>query len=409
MLSQLRALAEKTITDCTHCKAVDFATAPTPLLLPSGDEKYVAFWVRDAAMMAESGLIPSADLRRYVALTATYGQNRAQTRHLAHGLEVPPFAVADHINYNGKPVFFPGTYADGEDQGDGIYGSYPPLDDNYYFIAMAGQYIRQSGDTAILEECFAGLPLAECLRRAFEGYLVRPDTGLCHCAYHRFAADWGFTDSVAMHGDLLFASLLRYRAARVMQTLFPAQSYDAVAETLAMHIIQSFYDAQTGWFWSSTGADRQHDVWGTAYAVYLRIAGEADDHIHRQAAQALAQAYRDGTSGVHGYIRHILTTEDARPGESAWARCSAPVDTYQNGTYWATPLGWYAVAVHLIDPSLSRTMLEEFLAHTQTYAATGAPFEWISRETDRFSGCLYGTSGVLPYVGALRILQESEK
>lgn len=406
MLNELEALARKTIADCTHVKQVAYADQPIRLLLPSGDEKYVAFWVRDAAMMAESGLVPDGDLRRYIEIIASCGQNGPDTLRLAHGLEVPPFAVADHVNYNGKPVFFPGTYADGEDQGDGLYGSYPPFCDNYYFISMVDQYVAQTGDRDILTRSFGGMTLANRLARAFEGYNLNPDTGLCVSEYRRFTVDWGFTDSVAMQGALLFASLLRYMAATAMGRLFPGSGYtdgDApVTASLARAIRACFRDSESGWLWSSDGPDRQHDVWGTAYAVYLGVldAPEADS-----AAQALASAYRAGTSGVNGYIRHILTTEDAVPGVTAWARCSVPVDVYQNGTYWATPLGWYAVAVDRVDHALALSMLGDFLAHTAANKDRGAPFEWISRDTERFSGCLYGTSGVLPYAGALRILK----
>ena len=81
--------------------------------MPSGDEKYLSFWVRDAAMMAESGLLSDDALLRYIGIIACHGQNGEEPRHLANGLTVPPYAVADHINYDGKAVFFPGTYRSG--------------------------------------------------------------------------------------------------------------------------------------------------------------------------------------------------------------------------------------------------------------------------------------------------------
>ena len=408
LYESLRALAVKTLDDCTHIKVLDFEPVPTRVLLPSGDEKYYAFWVRDTAMMAESHLIPNDDLRRYVVMTARYGQNGDKTRQLRNGLEVPPYAVTDHINYNGKPVFFPGMYRDGEDQGDGLYGSFPPFCDNYYFITMVGDYVAQSGDRAILDEVFSGMTLRDRLRRAMDGYNIDPGTGLCRSEHDRFTVNWGFVDSTAQSGQLLFASLLRMNAARHINVLCPGEGYGALAERLRAAILAVFYDEATGWFRSSDDTDRQHDVWGTAYAVYLDVFDAVTDAERAQkTARTLADAYTSGKTGVDGYIRHIPIGEDWQPGVTAWARCSVPINWYQNGTFWATPTGWYAYAVSRYDRTLGLSILSEFAAHTERYADKGTPFEWMQAGSEVYSGCLYGTSGVLPYVGLCRILGKS--
>ena len=108
---------------------------------------------------------------------------------------------------------------------------------------------------------------------------------------------------------------------------------------------------------------------------------------------------------MHGYIRHIPVGEDAIPGESAWARCSVPVNVYQNGAFWPTPLGWYAATVAHADADFAAEMLADFLQHTRENAQKGTPFEWMNDTGEEFSGLRYGTSGVLPYVGALQFLQ----
>lgn len=60
IIEYLKQLAIKTINGCTKTKETSFSgkSETVPLLLPSGDEKYYSFWIRDCAMMAESGLIP---------------------------------------------------------------------------------------------------------------------------------------------------------------------------------------------------------------------------------------------------------------------------------------------------------------------------------------------------------------
>jgi len=393
----LREIAEKTVCDCTFLKETCYFGKPAEgnVLLPSGDEKYISFWVRDAAMMAESGLVPNEDLKRYIEIIATCGQNGEQSLHLANGLIVPPFAVADHINYDGKPVFFPGTYRSGEDQGDGSYGFYPPFCDNYYFVIMAGQYLHQSGDWAILNRTYGGMPLTDRLEKAFAGYQIDPETELCVSNPDRYTVDWGFVDGVKKTGKLMMASCLRYHAAQILQQIFPDSAYYAgIIKTLQESILQTFYDENTGWFWSATDLCRQHDVWATAYAVFLGITREP------KTLSALAEGYRNQTAVVHGYVRHLLTCED-HSDDTAWESTIAEYGTYQNGGYWATPTGWYGYALFLHDGSIN--IFEDFLQHTQTYRHMGAPFEWIDADTANFSGLRYGTSGVLPYIGAKEI------
>lgn len=77
-------------------------------------------------MMAESGLIPAEEIKDWLILVAIKGQNSEQTLELENGLIVPPWAVAEHINFDGGAVFYPGTYSSGKNQGNGKYGTYPP-------------------------------------------------------------------------------------------------------------------------------------------------------------------------------------------------------------------------------------------------------------------------------------------
>lgn len=398
----LKNLAEKTIADCTFIKNTAYGdfSQETKLLLPSGDEKYMSFWVRDCAMMAESGLIPNEDLKRYVDIIAACGQNGAAPLRLENGLTVPPFAVADHINYNGKPVFFPGTYADGTNQGDGAYGFYPPFCDNYYFILMAAEYVRQSGDSAILRQEYQGLSLLDRLEKAFAGYQIDPETELCRSQNGRYTVDWGFVDCVRKDGLLLMASLLRYNAGKALEGLFAADPqkcayYRKKSKQIAQNIRGTFWDEATGWLYSATGTCRQHDIWGTAYAVYTGVLET------EKTLESMKRAYLDQTAVAHGYIRHILTNEDASE-TSAWENSCTPYNTYQNGAYWATPLGWYIAALYPYDADIARQLAVDFIEHTERYKAQGAPFEWINADTTDFSGKRYGTSGVLPYIGYQR-------
>ena len=116
VVDELRLIAEKTVRDCTFSKNTQYlgAEATLNMLLPSGDEKYKSFWLIDTALVAQSGLLPSSELKKYVEIIASHGQNGEEPLCLENDLTVPPYAVADHINYDGGAVFFPGTYNSGK-------------------------------------------------------------------------------------------------------------------------------------------------------------------------------------------------------------------------------------------------------------------------------------------------------
>ncbi len=400
MLEELKTLAVKTINDSTFEKTVTYfgTQKESRVLLPSGDEKYRSFWVRDAAMMAESELVPTKDLKRYIEIFATHAQNGAETRHLENGLTVPPYAIADHVNYDGGAVFFPGTYASGNNQGNGAYGFFPPFCDNYYFIMMVEWYVNQSSDRAILDTVYNGIPLVQRLQYAFTGYNVDGGSGLCVSDPDSFTVDWGFVDTIKKSGKLLMASLLRYNAAMALSRLLTDNSsYLTEAQRIKAALLNTFYDSSTGWFYSATGIGHQYDVWATAYAVYSGVTRDT------KTLKALYDAYQDKTAVVDGYVRHILTDHDFSAA-SAWQETVTPLGEYQNGAYWSTPTGWYAYALYLYNDEVA--ILDDFLRHTKQYLDKGSPFEWINETTENFSGLNYGTSGVLPYVGAVRIARE---
>ena len=400
IIDVLENLAKKTINDCTFSKKVNYFNSETEedILLPSGDEKYFSFWVRDCSLMAESNLIPDNLLKKYIEIIAENGQNRNETIFLKNGLYVPPYTIADHINYDGKPVYFPGTYDSGEDQGNGDFGFSPPHCDNYYYI-MIGTYISQSGNWEIINEKHGALTIEESLERAFEGHNIDSESELCVSDSEKHTVDWGFTDAVKKSGKLLMPSLLRYNAAKTLQKLFynkteKSEFYRLKAEKIKESIVSVFYDNKTGWFYSATGKGKQYDVWGTAFAVYSDVAHS------KKTLQALYDAYKDSTAVVDGYVRQILTTNDYST-DSAWESSLFPYNEYQNGGYWATPTGWYAYALYKYNNKTE--ILEDFIRHTEKYESDGAPFEWINKDTTECSGKNYGTSGVLPYVGLLKI------
>ena len=416
-LQFLKDIAEDVLRRCTVTMKASYTgeEKDTALLIPGGDNKYPSFWVRDCCMNTLCGLVSGEDMRRYITIMASCGQNGPETVYLKNGLEIPPWTLADHINYNGRGVWYPGTYDDGDDQGKGDFGFYPPLGDNYWFILLVGQYVLQTGDKDILNEVFAGYRLKERLIHAWEGYNTDPEIGMTTSDYERYAIDWGFTDTIHKSGKLLFSSLLRYNAGLTLAVLLEEQGEDASeyvkkAEILRKAIVETLYDKESGWFYAATERCHQRDVWGTLYALWSGILSEEDA---AKTAKAVAAEYKNGNNMVsRGYVRQILRSDDAKPGELAWQDLTfyhGKYDWYQNGGYWATATGWLFWALYLADPALAEEAVCDYCSHTREYAEQGSPFEWKNIETTDLSGLWYGTSGALVYQGVLRIAMEEAK
>lgn len=116
-------------------------------LVTPGKDTYTAFWVRDFSMAVDSGFITAEELRNHLLLTCK-AQNGPAELTLANGLHVPAWAIPDHINYDGRPSFYPGTYSSGHDQGSGACGHVPPIDDHYEFALHLGVLDRAQASAA---------------------------------------------------------------------------------------------------------------------------------------------------------------------------------------------------------------------------------------------------------------------
>ncbi|MBQ7719889.1 MAG: hypothetical protein IJT56_04820 [Clostridia bacterium] len=410
-LSYLRSVANDIIGGCTFEKDTAYLgeNRKRRLLLPSGDEKYGSFWLRDCAMMTESGLIPDDTLKEYLLIFASHGQNGGDGRELKNGLYVPPYALCDHLNYDGGAVFYPGTYSSGDDQGDGRCGFLPPLGDNYYFILMARQYIRQSGDRGILYLPASGMPLITRLEKAFGGYCVDPKTGLCVTDMERRAVDWGFCDTMIKTGYLLMPSILRFNAAKAMAEMTDdpekKERYLSEREKIRRSVLDLLYDGGSGWLWSASGVCRQHDVWATAYAVYSGVL-DGDESRLKKTLSAIRNGYISGSAVRNGAVRHILTDEDCS-SDSAWEMTGGvKKGTYQNGGWWPTATGWYIYSLRQADMEAAISCLRDHIAFTAAGRADGTPYEWFNPDTGERSGLRYGTSAALPYAAAKRLAME---
>jgi len=370
------------------------------LRVPSGDMKYPAFWVRDAFYIYESGFVEINEIKNCLKLIASR-QNGEKEIKLKNGLIVPPFSIPDHINFDGNPVYFPGTYNSGKNQGDGSFGFYPPHDDQYFFIEISYLYLKKTDDIKFLKEEINGIPLIKRLEFAFESYNIDGKTELPFSNLERHTVDWGFCDSIKKSGLLLFPSLLRYKSALSLKeiegktgNIKKSKEQKKRAEKIRNNIIENFYDENSGWFFSSTGCGKQFDVFGTLFAIYLNILDKGKEE---KTLKIIFDGYKNFTCvDENGYVRHIPNYNDFDEN-TMWEKSLCEKGTYQNGGYWAFFTGYYIYALSKIDEEKSRKLFENFINHILKERNKGAPYEWENTKAGKFSGCFYGASVSLPW------------
>jgi hypothetical protein len=331
------------------------------LIRPGGRDCYPSFWIRDYTMSLETGFISSEEQKHMLLLTASTQCDRPWIT--PGGSMVPCGAIADHIRIDdGLPVYFPGTLSYAE-QGNKLFGMFPPYDDQYFFIHMAYYYIKTTSDTAVLNQKINDIELLDRLKASFNVPPSRPGNDIVFTTDDYRGVDFGYRDVIVITGDLCFTSILKYRAAKEMSEIFEitgdnlwSGKYYAIAENIKAAIPDLFMDKR-GMLHASTGKSSQPDVWGTGLAIWLNIL-EGDNR--DKACRFLADACKKGYLSFNGNIRHVLTIDDFND-TTAWEISPARKNTYQNGAFWGTPAGWVCFAIAQADLSLAQKLAEEYI------------------------------------------------
>ena len=390
-LQFLRGLAKDTIKSATKKTSAGF-----DFVTPGGN--YPSFWIRDFSMAAGCGLLAPRTILEHLNLAASL-QNGPSERKLKSGGVLPPGAVADHINFQGGAVFYPGTYSSGEDQGGEPWGTLPPADDPYELIHLAYCYWKRTFRVDFLREEIGGVVLFERLKNALNCPLIDPATGLFVTDFPRRAVGFGFCDGVHLTGHVLFPSLLRWRALGEMIDLARAQKItEKVAEwkqarDLIRVNIPKVFNHKDGLLIAATKLGRQPDVWGMAFGCHLGV-------LDISYAGKLAMAYYQHTISLEGGVRHVPTTHNFSPN-SAWEETVGQrINTYQNGAYWHTPTGWLASALARADREAARSLISEMVAHFRREdfrKGGGGPWECFHPEGNHRQNPIYMASVTLPY------------
>jgi len=293
-------------------------------------------------------------------------------------------AGVDCVAFDGRPIYKPGF---------GTMGDNPVADGSQFTVAVAWHTYQKTKDLELLEE------IIDALVKTMNVVPRNPGNGLVHIDDSEWdRCPYGFTDTVRMKGDVLFCSLLYVEAGRRLSELLTdvgregdADRWKRRAKVVAGSIREVFWDERAGLFRSATIRCREHHVWGSAFAVYLGVADEAQ-------SRTIAAYFRDHYSEIvqEGQIRHL-------PGGVYWEVCGAAHDTYQNGAYWATPAGWFVYRLDLVDPALADRTVVDLVAGFKKNGAC----EWVFGEKHKLPG--YLASASLPLAGIRAMIEHREQ
>jgi glycogen debranching enzyme len=334
---------------------------------PQVGSGYEAFWLRDYAYMVEAcpDAFTETELRDCLSL---FLESQA-----------PDGSVVDCVTFDGKPIYKPGM---------GSMGQNPVADGPAFLVGLTYHTHRRLQDRKLLETT---LPR---LQKALTAVPRHPRSGLVFIdpAVPWDRCGYGFTDTVRKQGEELFCSLLLVQACRQMAELLReggqahhASCFERESQRVAQAIRKTFWDDSWGLFRAATVRCREPDLWGSAFAVFL---GVAEPWQARRIADYFAQHYPRVVQ--RGQLRHL-------PAGLYW-EAAGPRDQYQNGGFWAVPVGWLVETLDLVAPQLAEQTVLDLVHDAQRRGFV----EW-SRD-DEAHLPHYVASATAPLPGIRRLL-----
>jgi len=332
---------------------------------------YEAFWLRDYEYTLEGAIDAYSD-----------GELTDACRLFVRSLRADGAGV-DCVKLDGTPIYMPGY---------GTMGANPVADGSQFTVAVLWHTCRKTKDRELLRECI------DPLIKAMNAVPRNPATALVHIkpGEPQDRCPYGFTDTVRKQGDVLFCSLLYVQASRQLSDLLTgagrkaeAGEWTRRAGRVADSVRTVFWDPQVGLFRAATICCREHDIWGSAFAVYLGVAD-------REQARAVATCFQRDYAGIvqAGQIRHL-------PAGVYWEKARER-DAYQNGAFWATPTGWFVYTLDLVDPALADQTVIDMVKDFQA----GGACEWVFKEKRQLPN--YLASASLPLAGIRAMIERRQ-
>lgn len=336
---------------------------------------YEAFWLRDYAYMLEGNRAAFSDQELKDSYRFFLSGQRADG------------AMVDCIKFDGTPCYMPGY---------GSIGRNPVADGSQFMVDVAWQTFQAVHDTNLV------VSTVDALLKGMKAVPLNPATGLVHIrpGPEHDRCPYGFTDAVRKQGDELFSSLLLVQASRQLSDLLEAANrgdeaayWRTHSREVAQTIRSVFWDAHTGLFRAATVVCNQPDVWGSAFAVYLGVATPDQ-------AERISRYFKEHYQEIvkHGQLRHL-------PGGMYWEQTiGVKPGTYQNGAFWATPVGWFVYALDWADPELADKTIVDLVRY---FIATRDENECVNDGYANVSH--YVDSATLPLAGIRAMLQRREE
>lgn len=233
------------------------------------------------------------------------------------------------------------------DKGEPIYrchGLGDVIDSAPFFVALFNAYAKQTGDDDLIR------PNLDAFWKMLAVLPQEPETGLIWIDPRHPQTGYGFTDQIAKTGRELFCNLLVFEALRTLGEWATRCGQASLGERCAawrariQENLSLLWSDADGMFLAASVDCRQFDIWGSVYAYGLGIATPAQNRA--MAAWSIANRSR---FEYRGHLRHL-------PEPEFWQRIIPPHEMYctpgkfQNGPYWSTPSGWFALLLEAETP-----------------------------------------------------------
>jgi hypothetical protein len=230
-------------------------------------------------------------------------------------------------------------------------------DGAFYVPQLEHLYYQKTGDKS------AFLKDAAAMKTALLAVPVNHGSGLVQVLEGDQWVPWGFQDMVRKTGDDLMGSVLYYQAANDMVRLYKAVGntqdaalFDAHARQIRASLSE-LWDPGIGMFYAATHQNKQIDIEGSAYAVFV---GAASASQTKAISTYLVNNYDKLT--MKGYMREspIDWTQCYYIHGGA---CSFGPGQYDNGA-WSVANGWIAYTLARTKPSLAVKFITDFANST---------------------------------------------
>lgn len=318
------------------------------LFTPDGSANYGALWTRDFYYMLQ--LFDRFD-EQDVRFAIKYLLDGISENHIA-----PDRRQADGIT----------VYEAG---GVGHPVALPPLDNAAFLVSLVYLYSIHTDNYGLASHSL--LSLNQVMQK-----IPRSEFGLVWNDPEKPHSPYGFTDTIGKTGELLFCSLLDWKAANEIMKLCQHLKMNEMMKRYQTQInkieknIFRLLDDKTGLFFAASHDCRQLDVWGNAFMVSIGF--PLPTETRRNIVSFFANRYDEVIE--KGQVRHLINGE-------YWNRLLIPVEMgrYQNGGYWGTPSGWVITALAEQHPIIAEKIWEDLVMDYQTRGI----HEWVNGETVR--------------------------